>query len=374
MAALAALGTLFWNDGMNWLTERGVGEPAHALEGVSLWPAEAIRLCIVALAIAFLIRSHRRLQINRRNITLDFALPREQTGRDEPPPRSLLARTKAFLADVRECLRESFIAEPEVNPGNVESLWAFYLRDGRACARWCRVICLVVLFTALALCAFAIWPDFVRFRGSLSFTADRWLFYACVLTFNFLLFYVVDALVICTRCVRRLAAGLQWPSASAAKFAARYGANTPLDEWMSVQIVARRTEAVGRLVYMPFILLFLIIVARNSVFERWTFAPSVIALLTASAALIVLAAWRLRETTETVRTNALESLTDRLIEAQGAGGKGVQQIQLLIAEVRELRKGAFAPYTDQTFIRALLLPLAGYATSALIEYLSLVRP
>jgi len=46
----------------------------------------------------------------------------------------------------------------------------------------------------------------------------------------------------------------------------------------------------------------------------------------------------------------------------------------MIEEVRNLRKGAFAPYTEQKFIRALLLPLAGYASSALIEYLSLVKP
>jgi hypothetical protein len=232
-----------------------------------------------------------------------------------------------------------------------------------------------LLFTALSATAFLIWPDIARFRGERSYEINRFIFMACVLTFNLLLFYVVDALIICNRCIKRLVSGLDWPLASYAKFRQELGEGTPLKEWMTLQLIARRTDAVGSLVYLPFILLFLIIMARNSVFERWGLTPSVVALLTVSTVIIVFAAIRLRETTESARTNALKSLTDQLIVAKGAGNdKLVRQLELMVNEVRELRQGAFAPYTDQKFIRALLLPLAGFASTALIEYLSLVKP
>jgi hypothetical protein len=121
-------------------------------------------------------------------------------------------------------------------------------------------------------------------------------------------------------------------------------------------------------------MLFLIIMARNSVFERWSPTPAGRS-LTVSTVIIVFAAIRLRGTTESARAKALASLTEQLIVAKGAGNdKLVRQLELMVNEVRELRQGAFAPYTDQKFIRALLLPLAGFASTALIEYLSLVKP
>jgi len=376
--------TLYWNSLMAGLTEGGMGEPAVLFEGVSIWPAQLVRLLLVGLAIAFLLRSHRRLRTNREDIMRDFALPNVNEGTTENSPAdlesaSLGTRIAAHLKDrfmaIRDCMREIFSVKPAFNAHDIESLWRFYLRDGRACARLCRVFCFGVVFTALSWCAFLIWPDFVRFRGARSYEINRAIFVCSVVTFNFLLFYVIDALIICTRCVKRFASGLDWPPASYAKFQDKLGNHTPLKEWMMLQLIAQRTDAVGSLVYMPFFLLFLIIIARNSVFERWGLTPSVIALLTASVVLIVFAAARLRLTTEAVRSNALKSLTDQLILAKGEGDdKHAHQLELMIEEVRNLRKGAFAPYTEQKFIRALLLPLAGYASSALIEYLSLVKP
>jgi hypothetical protein len=169
--------------------------------------------------------------------------------------------------------------------------------------------------------------------------------------------------------------GLDWPQPSYTEFKRDLGEDTPLKEWMTVQFIASRTDAVGALVYLPFILLFLIIIARNSVFGHWNLTPSVVALLGVSAAIVTFAGLRLRGTTEAARGAALASLTDQLIVAKGIPKDTlVRQLELIINEVKELRQGAFAPYTDQKFIRALLLPLAGLASTALIEYMSLVKP
>jgi len=242
-------------------------------------------------------------------------------------------------------------------------------------ARLLRVLLFALLYTLLSLVAFEMWPDVARFRGRLSYEINYCIFIASVVTFNLLLFYVVDALIICNRFVKRLNIGLDWPPASYAKFKDALGQQTPLKEWMTVKFIASRTDAVGGLVYLPFILLFLIIIARNSVFGHWNLTPSVVALLSVSAAIVIVAGLRLRGTTEAARGAALASLTDQLIVAKGVPNDSlVRQLELIINQVKELRQGAFAPYTDQKFIRALLLPLAGLASTALIEYMSLVKP
>jgi hypothetical protein len=384
LGILAALITLRWSAMMQWITENGMGEPAAVFEGISIWPAQVIRLLIITLGIVFLFRSHNRLRTNRNDIVRDFGLPPCDNGIDDgssrfpestPLRKRIAAYVNAWLLSTWHCIRDTLIIKPAADSRDIERLWTYYLAEGRACARLCRVFCFGVLFTALSVCALLIWPDFVRFRGEFSYEFNRVVFIVCLVTFNFLLFYVIDALIICARCVKRLVSGLDWPARSFEKFQDQLGRDTPLKEWMTLQLIARRTEAVGSLVYMPFVLVFLIIIARNSVFERWSFPPSILASLSLSVALIVFAAMRLRTTTESARSIALGSLTDQLIAAKGKGeDQRASQLELMMEEVRNLRRGAFAPYTEQKFIRALLLPLAGYAGSALIEYLSLVRP
>jgi hypothetical protein len=384
LAVLGAGIALSWNSIWSFLTEDGMGEPGAVFEGVSIWPAQGIRLLIVGLAVAFMFHSHARLASNRKDIVDRFRLSAlDESGAGDiaskPDAASLGALLRAhinrWLLTIWLCVKETTSMRPPVDPGDVESLWTHYLHDGRACARLCRVFFFGLLLTALSAAAFLIWPDVARFRGERSYEINRFIFMGCVLTFNLLLFYVVDALIICNRCIKRLISGLDWPLASYAKFRQDLGEGTPLKEWMTVQFIASRTDAVGSLVYLPFILLFLIIMARNSVFERWSLTPSVVVLLSVSTLIIVFAAIRLRETTESGRAHVLQSLTDQLIVAKGAGNdKLVRQLELMINEVREVRRGAFAPYTDQKFIRALLLPLAGFASTALIEYLSLVKP
>lgn len=41
----------------------------------------------------------------------------------------------------------------------------------------------------------------------------------------------------------------------------------------------------------------------------------------------------------------------------------------MLAEIRALREGAFAPLTQQPLVRALLLPLSGAGGLGLLEYL-----
>ena len=55
------------------------------------------------------------------------------------------------------------------------------------------------------------------------------------------------------------------------------------------------------------------------------------------------------------------------------GRKTAAQLQTMIGQVRAFPRGAFAPYSDQPLVRALLLPLTSYGGAALVEYLSIAN-
>jgi hypothetical protein len=255
--------------------------------------------------------------------------------------------------------------------------WTRYCHEADTCPRFVRVFAWAAVYSVISFCLIRIWPVTASFRGSFSYTVNGWLITLCVMAFNLLLFYVFDALYICNRCIKRLTSGKpQWSPETYEKF--RGGAhleNEHLDHWIAVHMIGRRTEAVGPLIYMPFLLLFLIILARNSVFEHWALVPSVLGYWTMSAGLLVYAALSLRMTTEAERSKATETLAAQLLVAKGGTNAGlVAQLQMMLDELNGYRQGAFASYADQHFIRALLLPLAGVAGSLLINYLSIVKP
>src|SRR5690606_17773813 len=60
------------------------------------------------------------------------------------------------------------------------------------------------------------------------------------------------------------------------------------DAWIDVQLIARRTAAVGPLIYYPTIAMLLLMFARSSLFDGWHWPPGLIWVLAASTAVLVL--------------------------------------------------------------------------------------
>ena len=47
----------------------------------------------------------------------------------------------------------------------------------------------------------------------------------------------------------------------------------------------------------------------------------------------------------------------------------VEQIKIMMEDIRSTHEGAFAPFAQQPALRALLLPFGGYGSVQIIEYL-----
>jgi hypothetical protein len=85
--------------------------------------------------------------------------------------------------------------------------------------------------------------------------------------------------------------------------------------------------------------------------------------------LVVLAAIRLRRTAEGMRTEDMLILNRQLMDAQAGNKEGdAKQITSMLSQLRELRTGAFAPFSQQPLVKALLTILGSASGITLLEY------
>jgi hypothetical protein len=173
-------------------------------------------------------------------------------------------------------------------------------------------------------------------------------------------FYVVDAIQLNGNFIRVFTRGLtKWESA----VSARCKRVPPLSEddlsrYHDVFFVAQRTEEVARLVWYPLIVLTILIVARSSFFAHWTWPPVLILTFALNAAWAIGSAIFLRHVAEQLRVAAIDNL-QLLRLASYADKPKHKAFDELITEIRGLKKGAFAPLSEQPFVRAILLPGGG---------------
>jgi len=122
--------------------------------------------------------------------------------------------------------------------------------------------------------------------------------------------------------------------------------------------VAQRTQAVAPLIYYPLIVLALVIVARSSFFDNWTWPASAILLYAILAVWVVGSTILLTLTAEELRATALDEL--RFFRVLGQESEARRQtFDEMISEISDLKTGAFLPLREQPFIRAIIFPSGG---------------
>lgn len=173
-----------------------------------------------------------------------------------------------------------------------------------------------------------------------------------------------------------------WPSAIVGHVGARLGLTqstleprrgleeTCVSHWLDIQVIAKWTAVVHPVIYYPFIVLSIMILARSLLFDNWYTPPPLLVVLCISALYAVACAFMLRQVAERARGSALERFTQLLIRVRGdpdlemLSGK----IEIMIEEIKSLREGAFARFTEQPVVRALLLPIGSGGALALVHY------
>jgi hypothetical protein len=395
--ALPLLLAHYWEPFASWLTR--YGKPLVGLEGISLWPTEAIRLLTLLLCVYLIFSGWAALSQNLDDIIERFKLcdarkqlVTEQREADRHLPRWLRIVNMFSLR---------LILPPDVRHGSPnEPFWRRYIVQNRISARAVRTTACVLLAAAVS---WFLWlalhsPKFVPQRGDFSLTVHQWLHDLMFVAIYFLVFFVVDATTFCVSFVRglRTSPGANWPNATLVEFEKKLQIpRAYLNQWINLEFIALRTKCVTRLIYFPFIVLSLFLMSRSPFFDHWYMPTTGLVLVVLGAGVALACAVALRYAAEGARRDAIKELSNEIIRANGEAptARGRQmpsgartanrgppatppkpaQLTLLLERMEQLREGAFAPFWQQPLLKALLLPFAAFGGTSVLDYMALAN-
>lgn len=376
-------------------TKGGGGEPFELWEGISIWPTETVRLLAMFVAVLFLVFGWDRLVENAREIAARFGLPapaetpRVETvpdGRsDDPNPVRqaglALASWLRMRRSISICGWRSEQGDEPGDPVQVGDLWREYLWRGQLHNRLTRCLPHAAVYIAFGVVVIRLLgAPHLPYRGDTAFVTDRIVLYASISAVMVLTFFVVDATRLCRRFIDLLSnTPTDWNGAAPTNL---INGNSDLEaedmgELLDAELIASRTEVVGKLILYPFIVLFILLIARNGFFDNWDWPLSLILIFGGAATYALLCAVILRHAAEKARLRIVRRL--RLRAYRAAGGNGDQeapgrteQLRMLLEEIEGLRRGAFAPWSKHPIVKALLLPFGGIGAVVLLDLLATV--
>ena len=337
-------------------------EPFAWFQGVSIWPTEILRAAAMLMSVGFVVSALRRLrETNERTLA---KLPRPAgwhggpIGLDERIGWSHLAWRELFLRT----------GSAGVSSGLAEL--AFRFAGASLCRRrFVRVILYlgVHLLVFGALMALLDAPS-VPARGTWSLALDTGFLVGSVGTYLILLVLVFDAIVICRRFVQVLVRTYHLPTQAPG-----------IDHRDAFEIVRIQAETNARLVYLPFSVLFLLIVSRASLFDRWSWPVPLIIVLGAGLALIAVATIMLNTVTREAKATILEKIRGELDVAEESRvttpghPEPASHAKERLEKVRDLIEGCtsyvFQGLHQMPLIRAVLFTLGGVGSLQVLDKL-----
>jgi len=339
--------------GVAWLSQQGTAdEPLAFFSGISIWPSEMLRLIALLLAVHFMIRASVDLGANEREVTRRF-FP------GSPPSEKWHWRNPRL--GLRRWQKEHPDWGGADTPFSAKDAWFAYLVRNQFWPRFIRIGTLFVIYFCFSVAVSRLFPHPVTpARGPIAFTADTAVLYPTVIAMMILTFYVVDAIRLNSNFIRIFTYGVTtWePGISLGRERIPPLEEKELSRYRDIFFVAQRTEVVAPLIWYPLIVLTVMFLARSSFFDNWTWPLSLILIFTLNAMWAIGSAVFLRRAAEQLREAAISNLQLRRVLSFKEPEKQ-RTFDELIAEIRRLKKGAFAPLTEQPFVRAIVYPSGG---------------
>lgn len=339
------------------------GEPFYWLEGVSVWPTEILRALATLLGIGFLIKAWRDLRVNFEEMTNHYGFNGSaETGQTEGW-RQYLTMVQWVMSP-----RGGGSQEP------VDALWARYRNAGSNLHRLLRLFLLAVVYAASFLLLWKVTgaedmsgPCRESFSCSVDLIAVI-ASYICLVVLNL---FVFDAVLLCRRWISALTQATEgWPQELAKRLALQSADNlAKARELMKIELIGQRTEVVNRLVRYPFIVLLIMILARNEYFDDWHFPLPMMIGWSANVVLALMAALMLYRAAEQARHASVVRLNRLMLQALDRGAAGDADVKLtrqVIDDIEAVGRGAFVPLWQQPVVESSL-----YGFVAILQYLYL---
>ena len=200
---------LGWEFFSAWLTHDG--KPLVAIEGISPWPTEAIRVFTLLLCFYLVFRGWILLTYNLEEIAASFdsGVARQDMAKQQTSAETRQHRWRKLV----QMFSMRFIVPLHRQAGDDHGMtsdavdfWGRHIVQNRLLARLVRTgfgVAVAALLSSLLVWAVGE-TRFVPQRGELSGAVHEWLRIPALVMMYFLVFFVVDATVLCVRFVRGL--------------------------------------------------------------------------------------------------------------------------------------------------------------------------
>jgi hypothetical protein len=297
-------------------------------------------------------------------------------------------------------------------PG-LREVWDTYQAYGSIRDCVLRATAYLIVYLAFADLLFYLFgPNFTPARGDASQFIHRMVLVSSLISVLLLLFLVVDTVRLGVYWIRSLYYHYDDRSPDKTTIQAiseelkvpdKYG-----KAWFTIELIAARTHEVSRLIYYPFIVVIIMILARSSYFDNWGLPWPVAIVVLINLCIAAVATIKLRQEAESARREILQNLRAELVQISGNGippnpktveaekeqgteppvsGKGrdakrkpktqraprratPDQLKALIELIEGLRTGAFRPLYHQPVVKAVVVLLGAIGLTA-SEYMSL---
>ncbi len=248
-------------------------EPFTLTEGISAWPAEAIRLLALVMSSLFLWYCWRKLKDNESILASDFNLEDKAMAMGNLDCH--VSESKSSIWSLRHSVGIHRWRPQAADQVNAAHLWREYTALGRLgyfamrCAPQL-ILALLFAFLIMVLLGFPGTPC----RGAGCFEINDIIIILSVIAMMIMIFYVVDATRLCRRWVECIVMKkIQWSDGTLTKIASERGRGTDIgkenpDEWLGIELIAERTTVIGNFIYFPFIIMFLLGIARHNYFDN----------------------------------------------------------------------------------------------------------
>jgi hypothetical protein len=411
-----------------WAAYDKDGDPLAFTDGVSVWPTILIRLIVIILVVAFIIKAIRDIEMNFNRLS------RENFNDEQEPPQkyptlfttketSSLSKTryhftqnsniyllalffvflgvsgKTFfmnyvqnLPTIYQSLMALFLfwaiilgcwfyfinfvskvksvnqwveSVPDSKSTiDLEILWAAYYQHGRLEHRVLRVVSMWLLFMAVSSVLFLMLPPPPSPCRGSTCDIDKSILILSFTMVMLLIFFAIDALRLCFYWMTKLRTELVFKV-----YDNQTLTNDQLKSLSSiVNLVAERTNDVDKLIYYPLIVIILMLFARNNYFDNIGFPLGLSIIVIINIMMLIAAGLQLRLEAQRLRTSATRCANKQ--KETRLSSYSYKEIDETVSEMQSIQFGAFQPMRNQPVIRTLILIL-GSAALAASEYVML---
>lgn len=366
-----------------YILDGNSGEPLPLFSGANSLPTIAVLILTIVSAVYFVRKTDNELKENIRLLNIDFKFNQqtEQTPSSQSHLETLLAR--GFMLNLLLPDRERTRKKKPT-----DKIWKQYQKAADRVVP--RALVLAVFHTVFAI-LLVVFIDGPRppIRGSEALFLYNLSILIALLSFFWSLYVVIDHLRLGRVLVSLVAKSkLVWSDSTLNAFAPKRGIELDdkdaesgdssawmkdsLGSWLSIRLLAARTEEIDKCVYYPFIVLLGLIIAHSTMIDNWQFLPAAIVVIVTSILLIVAWVLLLRQPAKEAREAALETMQTTLSKGLRLQNHDVEteQLRLLINEVKTERRGVFDAFMNDRIFKALLMPSGGVGGLFLLEYLA----